>query len=295
MIISLVILIISMFLQHPMSIYSIYRSAPDFISMLTYGIFGSAIIVLSVILRKLFDDIASASIRIDGMNGMVTRLIGINKGYLEYASKVKNESTKNERARIIQELHDIVGKSFTNIFAMMDASLKHPPTNKQEQEEIYTWAKEQSQSGLDETRAVLYRMREMKDPEMSGPKAILNLVGTFKKATRVDVDISWGNFPAYINPTVDLIIYNVIQESLVNAFRHGNATHIEILFWLDDMDLIISIIDNGKGSSGKKKGIGQSGMEKQINKVNGSIIFRQVKDGYKVYVSIPRERILQNE
>lgn len=295
LIISVIIMIISMFLQLPMSVYNIQRSAPGIISILTYGVFGCAVTIISVILRKLFDDMTSAAVRIDSMNGMVTRLIGVNRGYLEYASKVKNESTKNERTRIIQELHDIVGKSFTNIFAMMDASLKHPPSDKKEHEEIYTWAREQAKQGLEETRVVLYRLREMKEPEMNGIKAILNLVGTFQQATRAEVSISWGNLPAYINPEIDLIIYNVIQESLVNAFRHGNATHIDILFWMDEEHLMITINDNGKGSNSKKKGIGQSGMEKRINEVDGSIVFKQVKEGYKVYMSIPKERIMINE
>ncbi|NQT60335.1 MAG: hypothetical protein HQ557_15245 [Bacteroidetes bacterium] len=292
---SVTILTLSMFLQMPMSIYNITRAAPNLISMLTYGILGSAVAAILIVLRKLLDDLTRYNTQIEGMNGLVTRLIGVNKGYLEYASKIKNESTKNERSRIIQELHDIVGKSFTNIFAMMDASLKHPPSNIQEHEEIYTWAKEQAQQGLDETRVVLYRMREMKESDTSGMKAILSLVRTFQQATRAEVNISWGNLPTYINPEIDLLIYHVIQESLVNAFRHGNATHIVILFWMTNENLLLTIKDNGIGSNSKKKGIGQESMERRIAEIDGLITFKQTKEGYVVQTSIPRERIMKNE
>lgn len=121
-ILSAVILTVTLFLQMPMSIYSEPREAPNFVNILTFGIIGGTVAALAVMLRKLFDDLTRYKNQMDGMNGMVTRIIGVNKGYLEYASKVKDESTRLERSRIIQELHDIVGKAFTNIFAMMDAS-----------------------------------------------------------------------------------------------------------------------------------------------------------------------------
>lgn len=294
-ILSAVILTVTLFLQMPMSIYSEPREAPNFVNILTFGIIGGTVAALAVMLRKLFDDLTRYKNQMDGMNGMVTRIIGVNKGYLEYASKVKDESTRLERSRIIQELHDIVGKAFTNIFAMMDASLKHPPADRQEQKEIYTWVKEQAQQGLDETRVVLYRMREMKEPDMIGMKAILNLVKTFQQATRVEVNISWGNLPTSIDPDADLMIYNVIQESLVNAFRHGNATAISILFWMNEEDLLLSIRDNGTGAGVKKKGIGQEGMENRVTEAGGSITFKQAKDGYTVQMRLPRKRIMVDE
>lgn len=155
--------------------------------------------------------------------------------------------------------------------------------------------KEQAQQGLDETRVVLYRMREMKEPDMIGMKAILNLVKTFQQATRVEVNISWGNLPTNIDPDADLMIYNVIQESLNNAFRHGNATAISILFWMNEEDLLLSIRDNGTGAGVKKKGIGQEGMENRVTEAGGSITFKQAKDGYTVQMRLPRKRIMVDE
>ena len=140
MILSLIILLISISLQLPMSIYYIPRNAPPIISMVSYGLFGMVIIVIMITLRNSIDEKVKDDQLINGMDGMVSRLIDVNKEYLEYATRIKNESTKNERKRIIQELHDIVGKSFMNIFAMMDASLKYPPSKLDEQKEIYTWA-----------------------------------------------------------------------------------------------------------------------------------------------------------
>jgi len=277
-----------------MSIYYIPRNAPPIISMVSYGLFGIAVTIIMILLRKSLDENSRNNQLIDGMDGMMTRLIGVNKEYLEYASNIKKESTTKERKRIIQELHDIVGKSFTNIFAMMDASLKHPPSDLNEQKEIYTWAREQAQSGLDETRVVLYRMREMKEPDIK-TKTIVNLIKTFQQATRVEVKVSWGNLPSFIHTDINLIIYNVIQESLVNAFRHGKATEINIIFWMNDEKLLLSIEDNGVGGNSNKKGIGQSSMELRVNETGGSIVFRQTKRGYEVLMSIPREKLKNHE
>ena len=54
-------------------------------------------------------------------------------------------------------------------------------------------AREQAQTGLDETRVVLYRMREIKEPDLK-TKTIVNLINTFQQATRVEVKVSWAIF-----------------------------------------------------------------------------------------------------
>ncbi len=294
-IISASILIVSMALQFPMKIYFVSKPGLDFISLLSYFLVGSVFAVICTFLRVLLDMVATSENQIAGLNEIVSQLIGVNRGYLKYASKVEKETIENERNRIVQELHDIVGKAFTNIHAMMDASLKHPPDDSNEDALLHTWVKEQAQTGLSETRSVLYRLREIKEAELTGMKALLQLINTFKEATKVKVRVTWGNFPWNILVRADTVIQQVIQESLVNAFRHGKATDIDIQFWIDPNDLIINILDNGIGGNSAKKGIGQSSMEKRVADIGGSIKFFSNSEGYRVYLTIPRERVISNE
>lgn len=286
---------ISSVLQLPMSIYSVPRPAPGFIGMSLYVLIGTTVSVLVIFLRKALDENDVADGRIKGLNDIVSRLMGANRGYLEYASQVEKETTENERTRIIQELHDVVGKAFTNIYAMMDASLKHPPEGKDEDTELHLWAKELAQQGLTETRAVLYRLREIQDTNLGGVEALTNLITTFEKATKIRVEVSWGNLPWRIAPLADTVIYTSVQESLVNSFRHGKATSIHIQFWIDGRHLIVDVADNGTGVADEKKGIGQAGIERRVKKLGGQVIFAGTRDGYRVRITIPKEQVFHGE
>ena len=290
-VLSVVIVSGSMLLQLPMSIYAVQRPAPELFGLSLYALIGCNVAFLTIFLRNAVDRIEISNSRMDSLNDIISRLMGANRGYLEYASQVEKETTESERTRIIQELHDVVGKAFTNMYAMMDASIKHPPDNNAEDLELHVWVREQAQIGLSETRAVLYRLREIQDASLAGIDALNNLISTFRKATRTDVTVSWGNLPWEIAPAADQIIYSSIQESLVNSFRHGKASKIHIQFWIDESGLIVDVADNGGGAVHEKKGIGQSGMERRITGIGGLVTFVGGKNGYRVRLTIPRDRI----
>jgi signal transduction histidine kinase len=241
-----------------------------------------------VLLRRVSDRYEEASRRVDGLDDAVSGLVGASHAYLDYAAQAERRSTEQERTRITQELHDIVGQAFTNISAMMEASLKHPAAGAEEVHELHTWVKDQAHHGLSETRAILYELRSIREPELSGIQAINNLVATFERSTRVKVKVEWGNLPWEVGPALDAVLYKLIQESLINAFRHGHATEITVHFWVDDQSLIVDVNDNGRGGAGGKKGIGQEGMEQRAGAIGGNVTFAGTVHGYQVHAVFPR-------
>ncbi len=292
---SLLILALSAVFQFPMKIYGIPRAGVGLTKLLVYIFINIALTTICTLLKSSWEHIDNSEKQIINLNEVISRLIKTNKGYLEYATKIEKETTEKERKRIIQDLHDIVGKAFTNIHAMMDASLKHPPEDVEEYTMIHSWVKEQAQIGLTETRSALYKLREIREPELQGINALQHIINTFTKATQTIVKVSWGNFPWTILPEADTVVQQVIQESLVNAFRHGKATNIDIQFWIDEKNLILNIQDNGRGGETGKKGIGQSSMEEHVKKLGGKINFFSNSEGYRVCLTIPRERVTTND
>jgi len=273
----------------PMSAFSTALRAPPPIDWAAFFFIGTSLAVLLFYLRRVADRAEESGVRIGALNEIIAKLMSTSRDYLEYAARVERESTENERNRITQDLHDVVGQSFTNIYAMMDASLKHPPSGEQETVELHSWAKEQAQKGLKETRAILYQLRSIREKEPSGIPAIKNLVDTFSYATKVKVRVEWGNLPWEVGKELDGVLYRLVQESLVNAFRHGNASEIQIHFWVGEDTLSVDIQDNGRGSAAAKKGIGQESMENRVRGAGGSVSFLGGGPGYTVHATFPRQ------
>lgn len=242
---------------------------------------------LSVMLRVFVDNLSAEREHTQTLNDAVIQLTSANSGFLRYASNAERESAQEERRHITRELHDIVGQTLTDIISMMDASVRNPMETVDQQKRLHQWVRDQSQHCLQETRAVLYRLRSMPDAPLSGTAAIKNLVDTFSAATGVAVRLEWSNTPADLGQPLNTVLYRVVQEALVNAFRHGRAQQVWIAFRLDDGAIHLLVEDDGHGSPESKKGIGQMGMEERIEKVGGSITFGSTGTGYQVRAVCP--------
>ena len=221
------------------------------------------------------------------LNSAVEKLTIANSEFLQYASVVERESVASERNRITRDLHDIVGQSLTNIIMMMDAALHRAQSTPEEIGKLYQWTRDQAQNCLEETRAALYELRSIPREHFSGIKSIKRLIDTYSGLTAVKVAVEWGNLPWELDEAIGQAVYRLIQESLSNAFRHGRATLVEIHFLVDQDILRLMIRDNGKGGDVEKKGIGHTGMEERVRKLNGDIAFRQETTGYLVLARIP--------
>ncbi len=272
----------------PLSAFSRAMPAPGLLDWSTFFLIGAAFAGLLVFLRRTSDQLEDSRRKTESLNDAISKLMSSSRDYLEYAARVQRESTEHERTRITLELHDIVGQAFTNIYAMMDASLKHPSATAEEARELHSWTKEQAQKGLKETRAILYQLRSIREQELSGIQAIKNLVDTFSFSTKMQIRVEWGNLPWELGPALDPILYRVIQECLVNSFRHGNATEIQIHFWVSEQELSVDIQDNGTGGLAAQKGIGQESMESRVTPMGGRISFSSNPRGYNVHLAFPR-------
>jgi len=67
--------------------------------------------------------------------------------------------------------------------------------------------------------------------------------------------MEFGNLPWQLPNETAHILVRIVQEGMTNAFNHGRATRIDIYFWRMDGDIVVTIHDNGRGSSIWSKGL----------------------------------------
>jgi len=192
-----------------------------------------------------------------------------------------------ERHRITRDLHDVVGQTLTNIIMMMDASLHRKVHEPEETVKLLKWIRKQAQTGLEETRSVLYELRAFKPTRLRGLKALKKLIDTFSRLSGIQTEVEWGNLPWTFDPDQENAVYHLVQASLSNAFRHGSATKIDLHFLIDRGMLQVMIRDNGKGGADSALGIGQKGMEERLSRWGGTVTFRSEAFGYIVSASLP--------
>lgn len=99
-------------------------------------------------------------------------------------------------------------------------------------------------------------------------------------------DFSWE----FVSNKTKINIYRIIQESLQNIYKHAEASHVKISILRENDEIIMYIVDDGKGFDvGKaKKGIGLKNMTSRVNDIGGKISFRStLGEGTSVRVKVP--------
>jgi signal transduction histidine kinase len=87
---------------------------------------------------------------------------------------------------------------------------------------------------------------------------------------------------------VEAAAYFVIAEALTNAARHAGATSVTVVANVQDRQLVISIVDDGRGGAAASAGGGLQGLVDRVAAVGGSLAIESPQgDGTVVRASIP--------
>jgi signal transduction histidine kinase len=215
-------------------------------------------------------------------------LAELNLNLQGYARTVDEQSSERERNRISREIHDISGYIFTNLVALMDAAGSMPRDDQSGLTDVLITARKTAQEGLRETRLALRRLRSEQRRETNASRAIYKIVSIFQKIAGLEVTLSLGNLPNSLDQELSLALYRTVQEALTNAVRHGKASQVRVIFWVEGEELRLTITDNGKGAFEIVKGIGLAGMEERLSALGGSVnVGRAPEGGFSVAVQVP--------
>jgi len=170
----------------------------------------------------------------------------------------------------------------------MDAAGSMPRDDHAGLTDVLITARKTAQEGLRETRAALRRLRNEQLREINVPRAIFKIVSIFRKITGLEVMLSLGNLPNVLGHELSLALYRTVQEALTNAVRHGKASRVRVIFWVEGEELRLAITDNGKGAFEVVKGIGLAGMEERLGALGGSVRVGQAPEGgFSLTVTVP--------
>jgi signal transduction histidine kinase len=244
-------------------------------------------LVCSILIKYLSAKMVENQGIIRSQHSAIVDLTKANLNFLNYASLIKQQTLTHERQKLTGELHDIVGHPLTNIISMMDAVIRNPLGNPCEQENLNRWIRDQAQGCLKNTRVTLYNLRNLDKDELKGVDGLNNLFKTFSFATKVKVNCEWGNLIWNLPYEIEQVIYKTTEEALINAFKHGRAKEINVMFWHTGTAITIVIRDDGIGSQTYKTGIGQETMKERIEDLGGNISFSNYEYGYVVSINIP--------
>jgi len=207
----------------------------------------------------------------------------------QYALRIEDQATLQERNRIAREIHDSLGHTLTAQSIQLDSALLLLSSDTEKTGQFLKAAKQLCTQALQEVRQSVAILRSDPLQEQSLESAIANLVNEFRTTTTIQPECTINlsqPLPSKVNTTV----YRIVQEALTNITRHSEATAVIIQLVQQGQMLYLLVKDNGKGFNPLQNstGFGLQGMRERTAALGGKFnLISQPGTGCLVTAKIP--------
>ena len=258
-------------------------------SLLSFGLsIGSTlniVLFIAFIVSYLADQIQQK----ENIEKELSMVQNVNRELRDYAAITEKIGENNERKRLAREIHDTLGHALTGIAAGVDACIAMIDRNPAATKKQLLIISKVVRQGIGDVRNSLNKLRPGALEEKGLRGAIENMIEEFAGVSNLNVILDARVDNIDIEKTKEDILFRIIQESITNSLRHGNATEVKISLYELDNELCLDIQDNGSGCKEIHKGFGLTQMKERVAIINGTVSFNG-DNGFLTCVRIPIQK-----
>mgnify|MGYP002290776028 FL=1 len=210
----------------------------------------------------------------------------VNHELENYAAVSEKIAEDKERKRLAREIHDTLGHALTGIAAGVDACIAMIDINPEATKKQLMVISKVVRQGIVDVRNSLNKLRPGALEQHGFKGAIENMIEEFTSVSDLTISLDYRLDKVDFENTKEDILFRVIQESVTNAVRHGDATHIDISLYIEDNSLYLKIQDNGQGCEEIHYGFGLKQMKERLGMINGKVAY-DGHHGFLTIVTIP--------
>jgi signal transduction histidine kinase len=196
----------------------------------------------------------------------------------------------DERLRVAQEVHDVVGHGLAAIHMQAEIALHLLARKPEQAETALTAISRTSKSALDELKVTLAVLRHGEDrapaPGVAQLPDLRDRLAHAGLPVRLSVSGEAAGTPVPV--VVDLAAYRVVQESLTNVLRHAGTATAEVVVDRRPDALVVTVTDTGRGGTVTWGGTGLAGMRELVTALGGTFAAGpRTGGGFEVRASLP--------
>jgi len=199
----------------------------------------------------------------------------------------------SEREKLMRDLHDSVSQKLYGLVTLTEAAQAGLEAGSMvDPSQVLTRIGENARQAVKEMRLFLYQMQSI-DVESDGLVSVLHhrlaaVEGRADMKARLlaDDDIS-------LSKDKEIALYYIAQEALNNILRHARAKSVSVTLKQGRRNVILEILDDGRGFDPKKVdggGLGLRNMKERALQVNGKLKIESKPDqGTKIIVNVRKD------
>jgi two-component system, NarL family, sensor histidine kinase LiaS len=183
-------------------------------------------------------------------------------------------ATVEERYRLARDLHDSVKQTLTAAGFQLSAARELTGEKEEAAKECLARAEDLIYEAQQELSAVIAELRPpgLRDHEFSG--ALREFIDKWSEREHAQASFTVKD-ERKIGSQVEECLFRLLQEALSNIARHSNASHAAIILEYLPEEVVLTVIDNGRGfdpKTVKDKGHGLRNMHERITSLNGNLV-----------------------
>ncbi len=201
----------------------------------------------------------------------------------------------DERRRIARDLHDSTGQALTAL-KMELAGIERELAARNPQLALRLGACiADARQISDELRTISYLLHPPLLDELGLGSALRWYAEGFEKRSGIKVHLELDN-PTRLAPEMEVTLFRVAQESLINVHRHSGSTTAIIRLSTTKDRIVLQVEDQGRGiprellaaiPSGVTLGVGLRGMRERVQDFGGELEISSSERGTNVKAAIP--------
>lgn len=204
-------------------------------------------------------------------------------GLIEARYREARMAAAEERLRIAQELHDVLGHSLSLITLKSELAsalaVRDPERAQREMREVEVLARE---AMTDVRRTVAAERQPILSAELADARHLLDAAG-------IALEVR-GNGETLPDEASALLAWGV-REGVTNIVRHSRARHCRISLTQERDRAILAVEDDGAGpdAPGARAGTGLVGLRERAERLGGTLAFETLpgKAGHLLSASVP--------
>ena len=202
-----------------------------------------------------------------------------------------------EHRRISRELHDSVGQNLAALRMSLHALEQNASLLDERGRLALHDAVNLSDTAIQETRTVSYLLHPPVLDDLGLIKALDWFVEGFAKRSGITVRLQGPHVPFRLPAEMELALFRVVQECLINVHRHSHSTSAEVRIQAHSNAILLEVADSGRGIPPKiqaellqgsgKTGVGLSGIRERISELHGSLDIDSNRNGTTIRALVP--------
>ena len=274
-----------------------------------YRLWALAALPLAALLYSSFHDLAVPIVPVGWVPFLVLLPIGLAvngmRTWRQRADRLRQEradalreATRQERARIASELHDIVTHNVSMMVIQAGAARKVLDNAPEAARDALLSVEEGGRAALGELRAVMGLLTVDDDDQALTPQPGLAQLPPLIDRVRdagIDVTVTTSGDQHPLSPGVELTAYRVVQEALTNTVKHaaGARATVDVTYAPDE--LRITVTDTGgrqtSSAAAASTGRGLAGLRERLAVYGGTLqAAARLTGGYRVQAQLPLAR-----